>query len=698
MKQHRSSIKSLTRNRNNVDSDQKYIPNSQTSNNVHDLSQLLHFDTENILNNMKHRFCNKSTNSHFTSIKQLNVLLSINPYTKSPNNSHNKMIQQFNDSSSTTAAKIFKTLLESKINQSIIICGDTGSGKTETTKSFIKYLALSKVTESPIISQQIIASSVMLESFGNAYTIQNSNSSCFGSCCKFLYSMNNNDTNTCIKTLGINYYIYLFDDTRIHNYYQKKNQGNFQIFYMLNCAPKTLIDKEKYCLIETMDKYHYLNQNESVNINQNMKENYQNKFSDLIAAFSAYGIDIDPILKLVSGVLNLGNINFKKEGDGFASIDKKTVIYLNAVSSVFAIDVKRLEERLLTATMMVMKKRIVKKIPYEEYYSFWGGSVFYNRDNIARGIYKKIFEFIVELINKTFSTESNDENSHFINILDSIGFINFYMNSLHEFCINYTNEKLQQFFYGYISNKTQCLFWKSQFYKQDQQYFELMDHKKLGFFLLLDSACKAPKPDGEAFQQELFKRHSNNGICKKITRAGSGDCIDCPIRKKKKKGKNRNKFEGLLINHFNDDVTYNASTESLLAQNMKGMHPDTKKMLMKSTNNFIRDEFSGLLRRKKKKKSITNVFLTGFKNLLESMKKTEPTFIFCINSNYDKTTSLWNDDIVKKQLKSYGIIQAVKVLKFAGLFICGYANTAKNRLLIPNDIVQLIAAFCEPVV
>eukprot|EP01084_Bolivina_argentea_P109153 195097_1 len=459
MKQHRSSIKSLTRNRNNVDSDQKYIPNSQTSNNVHDLSQLLHFDTENILNNMKHRFCNKSTNSHFTSIKQLNVLLSINPYTKLPNNTDEKIIKHSrkqiapkNNISSilhpcTTAATVFKTLLESKINQSIVICGETGSGKTETAKSIIKYLALNEAIDSPIMSQRIIASSVMLESFGNARTKKYNNSSCFGSCCKFLYSMNN------MKTLGINYYIYLFNDTRI---YQNKNESNFHIFYMLQCAPATLIDKQKYGLIETMDKYNYLNQNDTFNIDQDLKNSYQNKFNALIAAFSAFGVDIDPIFKLTSGVMNLGNINFKKEGDGFASIDKKTVIYLNAVSSVFAIDVKRLEERLLTATMMVMKKRIVKKIPYEEYYSFWGGSVFYNRDNIARGIYKKIFEFIVELINKTFSTESNDENSHFINILDSIGFINFYMNSLHEFCINYTNEKLQQFFYGYISNKTQC--------------------------------------------------------------------------------------------------------------------------------------------------------------------------------------------------------------------------------------------------
>eukprot|EP01084_Bolivina_argentea_P054960 100792_1 len=104
-KTNKSSTESLTRNRNNDKSDDKYIPNSQLTNNIDDLSQLLHFNTENILNNMKTRFCNKSTNARFTSIKDLNVLLSINPYTKSPNNSHNKIIQQFNDSSSTTAAK-----------------------------------------------------------------------------------------------------------------------------------------------------------------------------------------------------------------------------------------------------------------------------------------------------------------------------------------------------------------------------------------------------------------------------------------------------------------------------------------------------------------------------------------------------------------------------------------------------------------
>merc|ERR1719464_1195918 len=145
----------------------------------------------------------------------------------------------------------------------------------------------------------------------------------------------------------------------------------------------------------------------------------------------------------------------------------------------------------------------------------------------------------------------------FIGILDVFGFENFWINSLEQFCINFTNEKLQQFFNYHIIRSEQeeyikeSVFWKPLTVPDNENYIAFVEDKQKGFWTILDSACKAPKPDPQALFQDIFKRHGDNPCVRKITEPGSGNARGGPAKgKKKSKKKNKERFDGFEIKHF----------------------------------------------------------------------------------------------------------------------------------------------------
>ncbi|ETO31547.1 hypothetical protein RFI_05577 [Reticulomyxa filosa] len=292
---------------------------------------------------------------------------------------------------------------------------------------------------------------------------------------------------------------------------------------------------------------------------------------------------------ITAGVLNMGNIEFKKEGDGFASVKNPDVV--KKVADLWGVSDKALAERLTTATMVVMKKNITKKVNFDEATT--------NRDSISKGFYEQSFLYLCERINAELfqmgETDNEDEEpnieSHlFIGILDVFGFENFYINSLEQFCINFTNEKLQQFFNFHIIRSEQeeyikeSVFWTPLHIPDNTAYIEMVEDAAKGFFVLLDSACKAPQPSVEAWMQEFMKTHGKNPAVRTATQPGSGNARGAP-KKTKKKGGPKEKFTGFMLIHFADNVTYDAT--NFLVKNNEAVHPDTAKMLAKSTNPLV---------------------------------------------------------------------------------------------------------------
>eukprot|EP00488_Nonionellina_sp_1-RS-2012_P002649 TRINITY_DN519_c0_g1_i1.p1 TRINITY_DN519_c0_g1~~TRINITY_DN519_c0_g1_i1.p1 ORF type:complete len:353 (+),score=103.70 TRINITY_DN519_c0_g1_i1:264-1322(+) len=277
--------------------------------------------------------------------------------------------------------------------------------------------------------------------------------------------------------------------------------------------------------------------------------------------------------------------------------------------------------------------------------------------------------------------KTDEENGkYFIGILDVFGFENFYFNSLEQFCINYTNEKLQQYFNFHIIQSEQeeylkeSVFWKPLHIPDNEAYIRLIEGNKIGFWSLLDSACTGPsKNDTTAFMQILFRKHGDNEVLHRVRKPGSGNWRgDRP-----KKTRGRAKFEGFIVNHFADDVTYDVS--QFLIKNLESVHLDTNKMIKRSSESIFK-EINGVdgasgRRRRRNKKSVTAVFYKGIKTLMKNLNQTEPYFVRCINPNKQKSSKVWTESIVEHQLRCGGLLEALRVLKL------GYPTRVPYQLL-----------------
>merc|ERR1712157_417944 len=198
--------------------------------------------------------------------------------------------------------------------------------------------------------------------------------------------------------------------------------------------------------------------------------------------------------------------------------------------------------------MEVMKKTIIKDVPPSKFND--------NRDAITKALFENSFLFVVERINaELFHVDDDVKKIMFIGILDIFGFENFVINSIEQFCINFTNEKIQGYFnFNIIASEQEeyikeSVLWKPMEVPNNDDFVEMIEKKKKGMFALLDSACKAPKPSPEQFVKEFFK---NQGKMKQYLEKSKG-----PKGKKKKgkgkKGKGKDQWTGFLIHHFCDD-------------------------------------------------------------------------------------------------------------------------------------------------
>jgi len=642
--------------------------NPASMNGVPDLSQLVYLEMKNVLFNCEWRYCKMERKHCYTSVST--ILVAINPYERLQIYGQD-VINEFHEHQKQgrmptnrphpycVSARSYMRMVQRKQNQSVIVCGESGAGKTETTKLLMRYLAMtapSASMESSMVEQQIIAASPILEAYGNAKTVMNNNSSRFGKFTKLLYDVPEKAREGHI--LGSYMETYLLEKSRV--VFQSPNERNYHIPYFLYKG----LPKEKHDEFGIVDPkvFYYANQGGATEVpGINDISRYEELSESLRLMRIDEGIQAD-LWAITMGIFNLGNVQFKAQGDGFASIDPKAQKNMDELARLWAVDAKAVTKRLTTANMKVMKKNIEKKIPFSDAAT--------NRDSIAKGIYENIFLYLCERINaELYQTDEEDLKSIlYIGILDVFGFENFWINSMEQFCINYTNEKLQQFFNYHIIRSEQeeyireSVFWTPLTVPDNLEYINFVEDKDYGFFKILDSACNAPKPSAEAFMQDLFKRHGKNPCIKKISKPGSGNARGGPVgkKKKKKKGKSSERYDGFQIKHFADTVAYDIS--KFLVKNMEAVHPDTAKMMKKSKTVLVK-EIGGQTSKSKKKKSVTAVFAGGIRTLMKNLSSTEPYFVRCVNPNMQKSSTIWTEKVVEHQLRCGGLVEALKVLK-----------------------------------
>lgn len=629
---------------------------------VYDLSMLVYLKMYHVLVNLRARYSEMNRKHPYTSVST--VLIAINPYEKLPIYGP-EVIEEFHEKQREfrtvkgkphpygVSARAYMRMVHRGIAQSTIVCGESGAGKSETAKLIMRYLAVTSQSADggqSIIEQQIIAASPILEAFGNAKTVLNNNSSRFGKFTKLLYERKGHELDAVI--LGAFLETYLLEKSRV--VFQAKNERNYHVFYFFYNGMDD--DYKAKFGIKKLEDFYYTKQGKCTTV-PGISD--KARFDELQSSLKIMRVnENDQVLlwRLVGALLHLGNIVFQKDDSDFAEVDeKKSDEHLQLCADMFSIDLKALIKRMTLKGIRVRGKTIMKNINFVDARA--------NADAIAKAIFENAFLWVGKRINsELYQTDVDDgENLTFIGILDVFGFENFKKNSLEQLCINFTNEKLQQFFNEAIIKSEQeeyineSVFWTPLDVPDNEACIRLLEDKAKGLFRLMDDQIRN-KPSTDALFDFLFKNWGKN---KALSRAKAP---------KRKKGSKNTKFFGIKLNHFAEPVVY--LLDRFLDKNADAIHPDTQKMFKKSKNELVKEiggkswSTGGGAKKKKKAKftSVVSVFHKGITTLMRNLKMTEPYFVRCVNPNKNKSSKEWNPKLVEKQLRCGGLLEALQVL------------------------------------
>ncbi|KAJ3207354.1 cytochrome c oxidase subunit 1 [Entophlyctis luteolus] len=482
---------------------------------VEDMILLGDLSEESIITNLRKRFQAGHIYTYTGSI-----VVALNPYQDLDIYGHATIAKYKNRNRSSNSPHIFALAdatvsnlrLESK-NQSVIISGESGSGKSESTKYILSYLTAVTSQHSSVswIHQQILEANIVLESFGNAKTSRNNNSSRFG---KFIQVQ----LDSKMHIVGANVTSYLLEKSRVSK--QAKNERSYHVFYELLSGANEE-EAAKY-ILQPAANFGYLSQSGCFDI---AGVDEKAKFESLKFSLTVLNVtpdETDGILRTLSAVLWLGNVCFKSQSGESVRIDEK-----EAVKNVASL-------------LGVSETDLVEAMD--------------NRDSISKNIYSYLFKSLLELVNNTLQAGFGVECQNSIGILDIFGFegtsgnISKYLintNSFEQFCINYTNEKLQNFFNLFI-------------FKLEQE-----EAKAVGILALLDEELKVPKGSEEAWLLKLEKRHEK--------------------QKHFFKPKTKNNIFG--VKHYAGDVLY--TIDGFLEKNKDALQDELYSLISSSSVPFI---------------------------------------------------------------------------------------------------------------
>ena len=427
---------------------------SDNAEEINDLITLIHLHQPALLNVLMQRYNN---NIIYTNINH--ILLAVNPFKKI-----NYNIKQ------PCPEKIAETCLKINRNHTVLINGESGAGKTETSKILLNYIT--KNNKDNELGNKIIATNIILESFGNSKTIRNHNSSRFGKFIQIFYN-NNKINGSKIKT-------YLLETIRIthHSDYER----NFHIFYYL---------------FENYNDFNYLKHNAK-------KDNYLKdniNFEELKNAFLNINIDSElsnKIFNTVKIIAYFGNYNE----------------YKNEISNYFNISTDHLDQLFRKQKIKIGNEIIYKDLDENE--------TKIKIDSFSRNLYKKLFDFIVSKINQYLTYDSYDKN---VNILDIFGFEVFETNSLEQLCINYTNETLQNLFNEYIFNKEQKLYQDEGLdceqisFNNNDKILQIIHNQNDSIFYYINEVSSFIKSNDKQIVDKIYKLDSNFINCSNLQKA-----------------------------------------------------------------------------------------------------------------------------------------------------------------------------------
>nr|XP_054501124.1 myosin-1B-like isoform X1 [Agelaius phoeniceus] len=550
----------------------------------------------------------------------------------------------------------YQFMLTDRENQSILITGESGAGKTVNTKRVIQYFATiaasgdkkkeekSSGKMQGTLEDQIISANPLLEAFGNAKTVRNDNSSRFGKFIRIHFGATGKLASADIET-------YLLEKSRVT--FQLKAERSYHIFYqiMSNKKPE-LIDM----LLITTNPYDYqfVSQGEVTVPSINDQE-------ELMATDSAIEIlgftadERTAIYKLTGAVMHYGNLKFKQkqreeqaEPDGTEVADKAA--YLMGLNSA------DLLKALCYPRVKVGNEYVTKGQTVQQVYNSVGA--------LAKAVYEKMFLWMVVRINEQLDTKQ--PRQYFIGVLDIAGFEIFDFNSLEQLCINFTNEKLQQFFNHHMfvleqeEYKKEGIEWTFIDFGMDLAACIELIEKPMGIFSILEEECMFPKATDTSFKNKLYDQHlgkSNNF-------------------QKPKPGKGKAEAHFSLV-HYAGTVDYNINgwlekNKDPLNETVIGLYQKssvkTLALLFASAGGEAEASGGGGGKKGGKKKgssfqTVSALFRENLNKLMTNLRSTHPHFVRCIIPNETKTPGAMEHELVLHQLRCNGVLEGIRICR-----------------------------------
>ncbi|KAJ7982129.1 Myosin [Quillaja saponaria] len=596
------------------------------------MTKLAYLHEPGVLHNLACRF---SLNEIYTYTG--NILIAVNPFRRLPHLYDIHMMEQYKGAAFgelsphlfAIADTCYRAMLNDHGSQSILVSGESGAGKTETTKMLMRYLAFMggrSGTEGRTVEQQVLESNPVLEAFGNAKTVKNNNSSRFGKFVEIQFDKNWKISGAAIRT-------YLLERSRVCQI--SDPERNYHCFYMLCAAP--LEDVKKY-KVGNPRTFRYLNQSNCYDVS-NVDD--AKEYLETRNAMDIVGInqdEQDAIFRVVAAILHLGNIDFikGKEVDSSKLKDEKSQCHLQTAAELLMCDEKSLEDSLCKRVIVTPDGNITKPLDPD--------SAALSRDALAKTVYSRLFDWIVDKINSSIGQDSNAAS--LIGVLDIYGFESFKINSFEQLCINFTNEKLQQHFNQHVFKMEQEEYTKEEIdwsyveFVDNQDVLDLIEKKPGGIIALLDEACMFPKSTHETFAQKMYQTYKAN----------------------KRFSKPKLSRTNFTINHYAGDVTYQA--DQFLDKNKDYVVAEHQALLDASKCPFVANLFPPLPEETSKQSKFSSIgsrFKQQLQSLMETLNTTEPHYIRCVKPNTVLKPGIFENFNVLNQLRCGGVLEAIRI-------------------------------------
>nr|XP_034598198.1 myosin-17-like isoform X5 [Setaria viridis] len=598
---------------------------------VDDMTRLSYLHEPGVLDNLAVRYA-KNIIYTYTG----NILIAINPFQRLPNLVDSRTMEKYKGANLgdldphvfAIADVSYRQMINEGKSNSILVSGESGAGKTETTKLLMRYLAFlggRSGTGERTVEQQVLESNPVLEAFGNAKTVRNNNSSRFGKFVEIQFDKSGKISGAAIRT-------YLLERSRVCQI--NSPERNYHCFYFLCAAPSE--DLKKYKLGDP-SSFHYLNQSACIKVDGiNDAEEYLATRN----AMDTVGIteqEQEAIFRVVAAVLHLGNINFAKgrEVDSSVIKDDKSRFHLNTAGELLMCDCGKLENALINREINTPEGVITTTVG--------PNSATISRDGLAKQIYSRLFDWLVNRINASIGQDP--DSNKLIGVLDIYGFESFKTNSFEQLCINFTNEKLQQHFNQNVFKMEQEEYTREQInwsyieFVDNQDVLDLIEKKPGGIIALLDEACMFPKSTHETLSQKLYEKFKNH---KRFT----------------KPKLSRTAF---TIQHYAGDVTY--QSDQFLDKNKDYVVAEHQELLNASKCSFVSVLFPPATEEntKSSKSSIASRFKMQLHELMETLSSTEPHYIRCIKPNSVLKPAIFENTNVLQQLRCSGVLEAIRI-------------------------------------